>query len=251
MKLRLIPVGLACTALVSGLAMASAQANASAVKQVNQPATARQGPSGVAAGGRGLNAPSGTAGLAGAITGTVAGAGSGPLAGACVIAAGPSGQAMAMTRPDGRYSLNPLRPGTYTLHFSDCSDPGRYLDQWSGGGFVPTGASRVVVAAGKVKDAGRVTLRSADSVVAGMATSGAPIPGIGPGVLPGPGSTPWSRAARAGTSALTAGTGAISGRVTGKGKPLQGICVFAYPRHGGRGPPVGTPQHGRYRLGAP
>lgn len=250
MKLRLIPVSLACAALVGGLAAASPQANASAVKQVNQPAATKQGPPGVAPGGRGLNAPSGTAGLAGAITGTVAGAGSGPLAGACVIASGPSGQAMAMTRPDGRYSLNPLRPGTYTLHFSDCSDPGRYLDQWSGGGFVPTGASRVVVAAGQVKDAGRVTLRSADSVVAGMATSGAPIPGIGPGVLPGPGSTPWSRAAQAGTSALTAGTGAISGRVTGKGKPLQGICVFAYPSHGGRGARVRTSTTGRYRLGS-
>src|SRR5258706_254470 len=250
MKLRLIPVSLACAALVGGLAAASAQANASAVKQVNQPAATKHGPPGVAPGGRGLNAPSGTAGLAGAITGTVAGAGSGPLAGACVIASGPSGQAMAMTRPDGRYSLNPLRPGTYTLQFSDCSDPGRYLDRWSGGGFVPTGASRVVVAAGQVKDAGRVTLRSADSVVAGMATSGAPIPGIGPGVLPGPGSTPWSRAAQAGTSALTAGTGAISGRVTGKGKPLQGICVFAYPSHGGRGARVRTSTTGRYRLGS-
>src|SRR5258706_4559566 len=203
MKLRLIPVSLACAALVGGLAAASRQANASAVKQVSQPAGTKEGAPGVAPGGRGLNAPSGTAGLAGAITGPVAGPGSGPLAGACVIASGPSGQAMAMTRPDGRYSLNPLRPGTYTLHFSDCSDPGRYLDQWSGGGFVPTGASRVVVAAGQVKDAGRVTLRSVDSVVAGVAPTRARVPGIGPGGLPGPGAPPRSRAAPAGPSSLT------------------------------------------------
>src|SRR5258708_6714842 len=75
-------------------------------------------------------------------------------------------------------------------------------------------------------------------------------PGRGRGVLRGRGSTAWSRAARAGTSALTAGTGAISGRVTGKGKPLQGICVFAYPRHGGRGARVRTSTTGRYRLGS-
>src|SRR6266851_6796564 len=250
MKLRLIPVSLACAALVGGLAAASAQANASAVKQVNQPAATKQGPPGVAPGGRGLNAAAGTGGLAGGITGNVAGAGRGPLAGACVIASGPSGQAMVMTRPDGRYSLNPLRPGAYTLHFSDCSNPGRYLDQWSGGSFVPTGASSVVVSGGRVKDAGRVTLSSAESVVAGMGTAAAPIPGIAPGALPGPGSAPWSRAAQAGTSALTAGTGAISGRVTGKGKPLAGICVFAYPRHGGRGARVRTSTTGRYRLGS-
>src|SRR5258707_10788745 len=185
MKLRLIPVGVAGAALVGGLATSSAQANTTAVKQVNQSGATKEGPRGVAPGGRGLNAPSGTAGLAGAITGTVAGSGSGPLAGACVIASGPSGQAMAMTRPDGRYSLNPLRPGTYTLHFSDCSDPGRYLDQWSGGGFVPTGASRVVVAAGQVKDAGRVTLRSADSVVAGGGAPGPRAPRRRPAVPPG------------------------------------------------------------------
>src|SRR5258707_1652078 len=202
MKLRLIPVGLACAALVGGLATASAQANTTAVKQVNQSGATKEGPRGVAPGGRGLNAPSGTAGLAGAITGTVAGSGSGPLAGEWVIASGASGQAMAMTRPDGRYSLNPLRPGTYTLHFSDCSDPGRYLDQWSGGGFVPTGASRVVVAAGQVKDAGRVTLRSADSVVAGVGPTRAPLPGTRAGGPSGPGSTPRGRAAPAGTSDL-------------------------------------------------
>jgi hypothetical protein len=248
MKLRLIPVSLACTALVGGLATASAQANTTAAKQVNQPAATKQGPPGVAPGGSALNAPSSTAALAGAITGVVAGSGSGPLAGACVIASGPSGQAMAMTRPDGRYSLNPLRPGAYTLHFSDCSNPGRYLDQWSGGGFVPTGASSVVVSGGRVKYAGRVTLRSAESVVAG--TAAAPIPGIAPGALPGPGSAPWSRAAQAGTSALTATTGAIAGRVTGKGKPLAGICVFAYPRRGGRGANVRTSTTGRYRLGS-
>lgn len=250
MKLRLIPVSLACTALVGGLATASAQASTSAARQVNRPAATKQAPPGVAPNGSISNAPSRTAGLAGAITGVVAGSGSGPLAGACVMASGPSGRAMAMTRPDGRYSLNPLRPGAYTLHFSDCSDPGRYLDQWSGGGFVPTGASRVVVAAGRVKAAGRVTLRSPDSVAAGVGASGAPIQGIAPGVLTRPGSAPWAGAVQAGTSALTAGTGAIAGRVTGKGKPLAGICVFARPRHGGRGSRVRTSTSGRYRIGS-
>lgn len=250
MNLRLIPAGLACAALVGGLATASAQVNASVVNQANKSAAAPHGASGIAPpGGRALTAPSRTPGLSGAITGIVAGPGGRPLTGACVMASGPSGQAMAMTHPDGRYSLNPLRPGKYTLHFSDCSDPGRYLDQWSGGGFVPTGASPVVVAAGRVKDAGRVTLHSAASVVAGTGAGAAPIPGFGPGVLPGPRSAPWSRATQAGTSAVTSGTGAISGRVTGRGKPLKGICVVAFPRRGGIAERVRTSTSGRYRIG--
>src|SRR5258706_2323591 len=104
MKLRLIPVSLACAALVGGLAAPSAQANASAVKQVNQPAATKQGSPGVAPGGRGLNAPSGTAGLAGAITGTLAGAGSWPPGRAGIITAGASRATKVVPTPGSRDS---------------------------------------------------------------------------------------------------------------------------------------------------
>jgi Carboxypeptidase regulatory-like domain len=145
---------------------------------------------------------------------------------------------MAMTRPDGRYTLTALRPGRYTLHYSDCSAPGRYLDQWSGGKFVPDGASRIVVTAGRVRNAGRVTLRATSSTPAGV-NFAAPNPAP---ALPGP--------THAGTSASTPGTGAIAGKVTGRGKPLKGICVDAFPRRGGRGARVKTTKSGTYRVGS-
>ncbi|HEX7993544.1 MAG TPA: carboxypeptidase-like regulatory domain-containing protein [Streptosporangiaceae bacterium] len=174
----------------------------------------------------------------GAITGFIAGTGHKPLVGACVIASGPSGQAMAMTRPDGRYTLTALRPGKYTLHYSDCSAPGRYLDQWSGGRFVPDGAASIVVAAGRVRNAGRVTLHAASSMPAGVNVAG-PNSAL---ALPGP--------THAGTSATAPGTGAIAGKVTGKGKPLKGICVDVFPRRGGRGARVKTTKSGTYRAGS-
>jgi len=178
----------------------------------------------------------------------VAGTGGKPLAGACVVAAGPAGNAMAMTGRNGRYSISPLRPGQYTLHFSDCSAPGRYLDQWSGGGFVPTGAAQLSVAAAQVKNAGRAVLRSATAVLAGAGNQAGAIPGVSQTGRSNPAAAPAVRSARLGTSALAAGKGAIAGRVTGNGKPLKGICVVAYGR--GRGRRVLSAASGRYRLGS-
>ena len=144
-----------------------------------------------------------------------------------------------MTRPDGRYSLSPLPPGSYTLHFSDCSAPGRYLDQWSGGKLVPDGVSHLIVAAGHVKDAGRVALRPASSVPTGTIATHPSVPPVAvPGAMP------------AGTAVLAAGTGGIAGKVTGKGKPLKGICVEAIPRRRGRGARVKTTKSGTYQVGS-
>ena len=235
MKLRLIPVSLACTALISGFATVSAQASTS---QTHRPSGATPAMAGIKSGVRTPTASSGVPGRAGAITGIVMGTGQKPLVGACVIASGPSGAAMAMTHQDGRYSVTPLRPGNYTLHFSDCSAPGRYLDQWSGGKLVPAGASHVVVAAGRVMSAGRVTLQPTSSVLNGTQT----IPSGPASALRGP--------VRAGTSAMATGTGGIAGKVTGQGKPLKGICVIAYPRRGGRGAEVRTKKSGTYRVGS-
>jgi protocatechuate 3,4-dioxygenase beta subunit len=242
MKLRLIPAILACAALTSGFA-AAVPAHASTLN-TQHPATGRPAPGGIKAGVKTMSPSSRPSGRAGVITGTVTGAGHKPLAGACVVASGPAGAAMAMTNPEGRYAINPLRPGRYTLHFSDCSAPGRYLDQWSGGVQTPAGASSLAVAAGRVRDAGRVTLHSITSAIAAagtriaVQTSGAGSASAAPG-----------RPIRVGTSASAAGKGAIAGRVTGNGKPLKGICVSAYPRRG-RGARVRTSASGRYRIGS-
>jgi Carboxypeptidase regulatory-like domain len=239
MKLRLIPAILACAALTSGFAAVPALAG---TVSAQHPATTRRALAGIKAGAKTMSPSSGNRRLAGAITGIVAGTGHKPLAGVCVFASGPAGGAMAMTHPDGRYSINPLRAGHYTLHFSDCAAPGRYLDQWSGGGQTPAGASSLAVAAGRVRNAGRVTLQATASAVAASslktpAASGASSPSAAP-----------RRPVMTGTSALAPGKGAIAGRVTGRGKPLKGICVSAYPRRG-RGARVRTSSSGRYRIG--
>ncbi len=177
-------------------------------------------------GGPGVR-PAASAGM-GVITGVVDGAGGRPVTGVCVIATGGAG-AMAMTGPDGRYFLASLRPGTYTLHYADCADPGRYLDQWSGGASGPGGAASVTVAAGRVKSLAPVTLRAvlpSASPQAGSADSA----GLTPAELTSAGLTPGqAREVRSPAATVTSTTrGAISGRVTGDGKPIRGICVNAY-----------------------
>ena len=121
MKLRLIPVTLACAALASGFVTVSAQAS---TVGTHNPASGPPALSGMQPGAR-VPGASGVSSQVGAITGVVAGTGRQPVAGACVVATGSAGSAMAMTGPNGRYTLNPLRPGKYTLHFSDCAQPGR------------------------------------------------------------------------------------------------------------------------------
>ena len=136
MKLRSIAVGLAGAAFAGGLVSAPVQ---SATARAGVPVAARpakdQGAQAkilaALAGSRPGGAPGNLAGTAhaGVITGFVDGAGGAPLTGACVVASGPVGSAMAMTNRNGRYVIAPLRPGKYTLHFTGCSTPGRYLDQ--------------------------------------------------------------------------------------------------------------------------
>lgn len=259
MKLRPITLALVGAVLTTGLASFPAQASTA---QPRQPATARPASDGAARALAALagigSAGGGQAGAvthAGVITGFVRGTGGAPLAGACVAASGPAGSAMAMTQPDGRYIAS-LQPGTYTLHVSDCSAPGRYLDQGSGPGSWPVTAPTVIVTAGHVSDVARVTLRSTASVIAhgvGIAASlglgaaagaelgtvSGAVPGVAAAALP----------ARAGSSAILAGTGAFSGKVVGRGKPLPDICVTAFPSRG-RGSVVRTSASGRYRVGS-
>jgi len=260
MKLRSIAVALAGAVLTIGLASFPAQAGTAQARQL---ATARPASDGAQA--RALAAlagigsagggPSGAATHAGVITGFVRGTGGAPLAGACVVASGPAGSGMAMTQPDGRYTIASSRPGTYTLHVSDCSAPGRYLDQGTGPGSAT--APTVTVTADHVSEVAAVTLRSTASVIAhgvgvaaslGLGVGAAAIAGLGTGAGAVPGVAAAALPARAGTSAILAGTGAFAGKVTGRGKPLKDICVTAYPSRG-RGAVVRTPASGRYRVG--
>jgi hypothetical protein len=245
MRLRLFPVMLACAALASGFATVSAQASPVRAGKPGDATPADATPARVASGG-----PASALRHAGAITGIVAGTGHVPLAGACVVASGPSGAAMDMTGRDGRYSINPLRPGKYTLHYSDCSAPARYLDQWSGGGFSSAGAARVAVAAGQVRRVARVTLHSTASILGVDGARAAAILGIGAGVSQRTALVADVRRATAGTAVVAAGTGAIAGKVTGRGEPLKGICVVAFPTRSGRSARVETSKSGRYRIGS-
>jgi len=164
----------------------------------------------------------------GVITGVVDGVGGRALTGVCVIATGPSGSNLAVTRSDGRYILGSLVPGGYTLHYSACAAGGQYVDQWSGGASLPGSAATVNVAGGQSRALATVTLRTTVPVTPAVlppaiaklisATAG----------LSGPArSRAASLAASARGSASSAKTGAIAGRVTGGGKPLKGICVNA------------------------
>ena len=257
LKLRSIALALAGAALTTGLASFPAQASTA---QARQPATARPASDGAQARAlaalAGIGSAGGQAGAvthAGVITGFVSGTGGAPLAGACVVASGPAGSTIAMTQPDGRYTIASLRPGTYTLHVSDCSAPGRYLDQGSGPG--SAGAPTVTVTAGHVSDVARVTLRSTASVIAhgfGVAASlglgAAASAELGAGAGTAPGVAAAALPAPAGTSAILAGTGAFAGKVMGRGKPLQDICVTSFPSRG-RGSVVRTSASGRYRIG--
>jgi hypothetical protein len=260
LKLRSITLALAGAVLTTGLASSPAQAGTA---QAGQPATARPASEGAQARAVAALAGIGSAGggqagavtHAGVITGFVRGTGGAPLAGACVVASGPAGSAMAMTQPDGRYIIASVRPGTYTLHVSDCSAPGRYLDQGSGPGSWPATAPTVTVTAGHVSDVAQVTLRSTASVIAhgvGVAASlglgAAASAELGTGAAAVPGVAAAALPARAGSSAILAGTGAFSGKVVGRGKPLQDICVTSYPSSG-RGSVVRTSASGRYRVG--
>jgi len=156
----------------------------------------------------------------GAITGVVDGAGGRPLTGACVVATGPGGSVLAMTRSDGRYSLGGLRAGGYTLHYSACAAGGGYLDQWSGGASWPGTAATVKIARGQARELAPVTLRTTAPAIHAAAPRAIArlLSRTGPAAL----SAHRDRASGA------TGRGAIAGTVTGAAKPLQGICVTAF-----------------------
>jgi len=179
-----------------------------------------------------------------------------PLAGVCVHATAAPGSVLTVSQPDGRYVLAGLRPGRYLLHFVDCAQPGRYLDQWSGG--VPTPgqaeawqvradqAATMGVGPGQAVTATAGSGRAATVAVgAGQVRTLAPVTlqPANPAAVPVPGTS-----SRPAAPADLAGTGRISGLVTGKSRPLRHICVQAYPLRGSTVLGAETSSHGSYTI---
>ncbi len=120
----------------------------------------------------------------------------------------------AAAAPDGTFRLAGLPAGSYALEYRDCAPPeAGYLTTWSGGAAAQSTAARVQVAAGQVRHVPVMMLRPVNTAAAIAA---------GAGVVPA-----RARRQRPQTSAAAAAakTGEITGKVTGKGKPLSGICV--------------------------
>jgi len=158
----------------------------------------------------------------GALTGIVRGLGGRPVAGACVTATGPSGTVLARSRANGRYILPSLRSGQYAINISNCAGtatsasaaPGTYL--W------PRLPAKVALGTGQVKALPAVTaIPVGDAAVETMRSS---------------------------ASASQSGTGGISGRVSGGGHPLKGICTVAEPVHSGFGRGAVTSNTGGYHI---
>ena len=149
----------------------------------------------------------------GAITGSVDGFDGQPVTGACVTAVG-DGHSVTTDAPDGTFRLFGLAPGSYALEYRDCASAGQYLTTWSGGVSSQKAAARVQVAAGQVRHVPVMTLRPVNTEAAITARQAS-----------------FQRTLAANSRVLSAAkaakTGKISGTVTGKGRPLSGICVEA------------------------
>jgi hypothetical protein len=150
--------------------------------------------------------------------------------------AGWANTAFAVTGADGRYVLAGLRPGSYTLAYRGCAAPGRYVSQWSGGAAWPGLAAPVSVTADQVRVAPPATLRPVNPAA----------------LLPSQPRPGWViSTGHAASAASTAHGSRISGLVTGKGKPLKGVCVIVWRlfHNGATGVGVTTSRTGRYSVG--
>ena len=188
-----------------------------------------------AAGHAGLAAP-------GVITGRVAGFDGQPVAGACVTAVGRGRSVTAAAAPDGTFRLTGLAAGSYVLEYRDCTAAGRdltsatgYLTSWSGGTSTKSTAARVQVAAGQVRHVPAMMLRPANpaaALAAGQATVRREL----------------AANSRTISASAAAKTGQITGTVTGKGKPLRGICVSVQPLRSGQVYAAATGKNGTYTV---
>ncbi len=189
------------------------------------------------------------------LTGLVRTATGAPVADVCVTAYGPAGATTAVTKSNGRFLINQLRPGKYQVQYRTCAGASaQYLPEWYGD-VLQRGQSRSVIVTGStlspapVQALSPVTVYPADSNLGDLPS--AVVPQHGSDVVA---SDPFGRLATGPTSpsvlmkslakrflpevsqsaTATGRSGRITGVVTGpNGKGLQGICVEVVSATGG------------------
>jgi hypothetical protein len=185
------------------------------------------------------------------LTGLVRTAAGAPLADICVTAYGPSGATTAVTRSNGRFLLNGLRPGKYRVQYRTCAGASaRYLPEWYGD-VLQRGQSRSVIVNGStltpVQALSPVTLYPANSNLGDLPTAVVPqhgsdavasdpfgrlATGTSPSVLMKSLAKRFLPAASESAKASKK-SGRIAGVVTApSGKGLQGICVEVVSENG-------------------
>ena len=184
---------------------------------------------------RARGAVPGQPGQQGTITGSVTGPDGQRIAGACVTAVSGSRSVTTAAAPDGTFRLASLAVGSYALEYRDCAAAGRYQTAWSGGSAALSNAARVQVSAGQARHVPAVMLRPVNPAAAIAARQAS-----------------FQRALAAGSRSLSAAaaakTGQISGKVTGKGKPLGGICVLVAAVSGPHAYGAQTAKNGAYTI---
>jgi Carboxypeptidase regulatory-like domain len=213
MKLRLAGVVALSAALVAGLAAVPAGARpAATARAATPPAAAQPAATSLGSSAAQLVALARDRRQRGTVTGVVRGAAGLPLAGACVSAFPAAGAAQPVTaraNDGGHFLLVDMNPGRYTLRFTDCAQPGRYLPRWSGPTGLAATARPLLVGGGRVTRLAPVLLRPVSPAAMLARPSAAQIARAAgePGVTP-------------------ANFGGISGRLTDThGRAITNTCV--------------------------
>jgi hypothetical protein len=235
MRFRLKPLRAVSSVTILGTALAAILMTTPAVASASGAGAGQSAPPGSSL--PGAVQPAGFTSASGVITGIVDGQDRKPLTAACVLASGPAGNTLAVTHADGRYLLASLTAGRYVLRISSCANGAEDVRQPAG---IPAATSTmtVLLADGQQRQLATVTLRASPLAVTPAAPalrSAAPaVLGLRPG-----------RALAANGFVTASGKGSIAGRVTGDGRPLQGVCVTAYGAGYGQ---THTLKEGHYRI---
>ena len=169
----------------------------------------------------------------GAITGIAQAPGAAPLEGICVIATGPSGARLDITRQDGRFLISGLRPGSYSLEYRDCGHPGRFMPQWYGGTITQAGSRPVLVRGSGLVPVAPVTLQRPTLPAGRPILAATPAEQTMSLLARVRAAVSGGRSAAPQAAPAPANGGRVSGRVTDqRGHPLAGICVLAVQRTG-------------------
>jgi hypothetical protein len=176
------------------------------------------------------------------ITGSIVGLDDQPVSGACVTAVGRAGSLTVAAAPGGTFRLAGLTAGSYALEYRGCAAAGRYLPTWSGGASAQSTAKRYQVGVGQTRHVPVTMLRPANPAAAMAAEQSSFQRTL----------ASFQRTLAADSrnlnGAAAAGTGQISGTVTGNGEPLSRICVEVEPVYRGRVYGAKTGANGSYTV---